>query len=383
LPISDEVLRAGGPEYLSEVEQGELNWSNELVLHVLELKTARPTARLEPLASEFQDHVKQVNRALTAFGGQLMPTAMHPWMNPDTETRVWPHEYSTVYETFHRIFDCRGHGWSNLQSVHLNLPFANDAEFAQLHAAIRLLLPLMPALAASSPLVESQATGFLDSRLNVYRTNARRIPSVSGLVIPDTISSEAEYQSRILRPMYSDIAPFDPEGTLQFEWLNARGAIARFDRGAIEIRVLDVQESPIMDLAVVGSIATVLKALVQETWSPLAEQQALTTGALHEILLACIERGDQAVISDETFLRQFAWQGEARCTAGDLWRHLAERTGLVENGATWAAEVSHLLDKGPLARRILNRLGGDHSHQRLAEVYRELCQCLAEGQKFE
>ena len=36
----------------------------------------------------------------------------------------------------------------------LNLPFSSDEEFGRLHAAIRLLLPLLPALAASSPLVE-------------------------------------------------------------------------------------------------------------------------------------------------------------------------------------------------------------------------------------
>jgi hypothetical protein len=31
---------------------------------------------------------------------------------------------------------------------------------------------------------------------------------------------------------------------LRHEWVNARGAIARFDRSAIEIRVLDVAECP-------------------------------------------------------------------------------------------------------------------------------------------
>ncbi|HAL85576.1 MAG TPA: hypothetical protein DCM31_01010, partial [Deferribacteraceae bacterium] len=37
--------------------------------------------------------------------------------------------------------------------------------------------------------------------------------------------------------MYRDIAPYDPECILQEEWLNSRGAIARFDRKAIEIRL--------------------------------------------------------------------------------------------------------------------------------------------------
>jgi gamma-glutamyl:cysteine ligase YbdK (ATP-grasp superfamily) len=381
LPISDEVLRAGGSEYVSEIEKGALNWSNELVLHVLELKTAGPAPRLEPLTAEFQEHVGLVNARLAAFGGRLLPTAMHPWMDPATEMRVWPHDYSDVYDAFHRIFDCRGHGWSNLQSVHLNLPFANDEEFARLHAAIRLLLPLMPALAASSPIVECQATGNLDSRLDVYRTNSRRIPSVAGLVIPEPVYSAADYESKILQPMYAAIAPYDPAGALQFEWLNARGAIARFDRHAIEIRVLDVQENPAMDLAVVGAIATVLKELTGEKWTPTEEQQGQTTDSLHAILLATIRDGERAVITDATFLRQFGWKDGARCSAGELWSHLAAETGLLTN-SPWSAELKHLLAFGPLARRILKRLGGETSRPHLTEIYRELCDCLATGGKF-
>jgi len=48
-------------------------------------------------------------------------------MDPNREMVIWPHDYSVVYEAFNRIFDCRGHGWANLQAVHLNLPFADDA----------------------------------------------------------------------------------------------------------------------------------------------------------------------------------------------------------------------------------------------------------------
>ncbi|MBK9976184.1 MAG: hypothetical protein IPP14_15545 [Planctomycetes bacterium] len=71
---------------------------------------------------------------------------MHPFFDPMTETKLWPLSNNVVYETHNRIFDCRGHGWSNLQSTHLNLPFANDTEFARLHAAIRMILLILPAL---------------------------------------------------------------------------------------------------------------------------------------------------------------------------------------------------------------------------------------------
>ena len=55
-----------------------------------------------------------------------MPGGAHPWMDPARETRLWPHEDNEIYEAFDRIFGCTGHGWSNLQCVHLNLPFDDD-----------------------------------------------------------------------------------------------------------------------------------------------------------------------------------------------------------------------------------------------------------------
>lgn len=72
-------------------------------------------------------------------------------MDPATESRFWPHGDAIVYRTYDRIFGCRSHGWANIQCMHLNLPFAGDEEFARLHAAARLLLPILPALAANSP----------------------------------------------------------------------------------------------------------------------------------------------------------------------------------------------------------------------------------------
>jgi gamma-glutamyl:cysteine ligase YbdK (ATP-grasp superfamily) len=106
------------------------------------------------MAAGFQAEVRAIGRQLEPLGARLMPTAMHPWMNPAAETRLWPHDQAEIYQAYDRVFGCSQHGQANLQSMHLNLPFANDAEFARLHAAVRLVLPILPALAASSPIVE-------------------------------------------------------------------------------------------------------------------------------------------------------------------------------------------------------------------------------------
>ena len=384
LPITDQVLHAVAGEIVSDIEHGNITWSNELALHVIELKTTDPAAKVGPLPAWFQEQIGRINTALEPFGGRLMPTAMHPWMNPDREMRLWPHDNSPIYAAFDRIFNCSGHGWANLQSVHLNLPFADDDEFGRLHAAIRLLLPLLPALAASSPLVEGNLSGLADTRLDVYRTNSRRIPSIAGRVIPEPVYVRAEYERDILGRIYADVAPFDPDRVLQHEWLNARGAIARFERNTIEIRVLDVQECPQADLAICAAAVGVLKELVAERWQPHAKQMEFPTEALEHVLLATIRDAERAVIRDAAYLRQFGFTSGVECTAGELWRHLLDSTSRAPElqAAGFRATLKIILEQGPLSRRIVVALGADPSKKRLAEVYGELCECLSAGRMF-
>jgi len=384
LPVADEVIRAITGRYQSDAEVGELTWSNELVLHVIELKTSQPAPSLAPLADAFRREVRHVNEILEAIGGRLMPTAMHPWMDPSRETRLWPHDFSPVYDAFNRIFDCRGHGWSNVQCVHLNLPFANEEEFGRLHAAIRILLPILPALAASSPLMGGRATGFMDTRLDEYRTNSRRVPSVSGRVIPEPAFDYHDYHEEILAPMYRDIAPLDPTGILQEEWLNARGAIARFDRGAIEIRLLDIQECPSADVALLAAIVAVLKALVAERWVSYERQRAWAVGPLEAILLSTIREGDASGITDDDYLGLFGMRGLGSCTAGQLWAHIVESS--FDEIRLQAPEQVHqlqtILENGCLARRILAAFRTERSADPVAAIYRRLCECLADDALF-
>jgi len=165
LPIADRLIHAVGPARKNEVRHGAVRSSNELVLHVIEMKTDGPAPALAGLAPLFQEEVRALDVLLRDHEARLLPAAMHPWMDPHRETRLWPHGDKTIYETFDRIFDCRGHGWSNLQSTHLNLPFRGDGEFNRLHTAVRLLLPLLPALAASSPYADGRRAPCLDMRL--------------------------------------------------------------------------------------------------------------------------------------------------------------------------------------------------------------------------
>ena len=382
-PIADELLKQVGGGYELEVDLGPVAWSNELALHVIEMKCNGPVPSLSGLAALFQEHVGRMRALLEPLSATLLSTAMHPWMNPEHELRLWPHENDVVYQTFDRIFDCRGHGWSNLQSMHINLPFSNEEEFGRLHAAIRVLLPLLPALAASSPLVEGKLTGLMDTRVDVYRTNARRIPSVTGQVIPEGVFTPADYQNKVLAPLYADLAPLDPEGILRHEWANARGAIARFERNAIEIRLLDLQECPQMDIAIAATVVGALKQLVNENWSSQGAQRALAAGELLPILLGCIKDADEAVVTDQRLLDVLGYPGRGPARAGDIWRSIVERLQSAEPGIDeWRSELDVLLNGGCLARRITRAVGQSPSRERLFSVYQDIASCLEHGTPF-
>ncbi len=233
-PITDEVLKHELGAYGSDFENGFVTWSNELVLHVIELKSTRPELNFNALENGFADDIKRINAILDKHNAMLMPTAAHPFMDPLKETKLWPHDSNEVYALYDTIFDTKGHGWSNLQSTHLNLPFYDDEEFAKLHAAVRLILPLLPALCASSPILEGQLTGVLDTRLNFYKTNQAKIPSITGKVIPEAIFSKRNYLNSIYEKIKTDLSGYDKENILNPIWVNSRGAIPRFDRGSID-----------------------------------------------------------------------------------------------------------------------------------------------------
>jgi gamma-glutamyl:cysteine ligase YbdK (ATP-grasp superfamily) len=384
-PLSDVALtELNGGVLANEVEVGDLAWSNELVMHVLELKTNGPAPSLTGLADRFLGSIDQMNGILARKGAMLVPTAMHPLMRPETDTKLWPHDDAAVYEAYNRIFGCKGHGWSNLQSIHINLPFFDDREFGQLHAAIRLVLPILPALAASSPVFEGRVSGFADSRLDFYRGNQRAVPSITGLVIPERAFTRQEYHERIFARTFRDIAPHDPEGILQFEWLNSRGAIARFDRNAIEIRVLDIQESPRQDLAVIAAVVSAVQAHVNERWLKGPVQREWAETALRPIFDACVKDGSDARIADPAFLAAYGRPG-APVTAGALWQGIVG--DLMAAGSypltPLREDVEALVAGGCLAKRIVKALGPAPSTARIVEVYKRLAQILAAGGRFD
>lgn len=378
-PIVDQLLTIKNGSLTSDVDNGDIEWSNELVAHVVELKTNGPTNELATLSEAFHKNVREINSLLNTLDAQLVPTASHPLMNPAIETELWKHSYSKIYALYNRVFNCKGHGWSNVQSMHINLPFYNDEEFEKLHAAVRIILPILPGLSASSPIFEGKITGFKDSRLEVYKSNQKEIPEMAGKVIPEQVFSKSDYYSKIFDPINKAIKPHDIENILDHHFLNSRGAIARFDRNAIEIRVIDIQECPKADIAIAVLVIEVLKYLVAEKSISLEKQKSWHEDELLLILNSVIREGEETLVKNIDYLNIFNIKDEA--TVQQIWNSIYNR---VKTGIhpTYRKALDFILKEGTLSTRIIMALDGNLSEENIVKIYRKLAVCLDKNEMF-
>jgi len=379
--LADDLLKYELGEIGSDYENGIVTWSNELVLHVIELKSTSPESDLATLEHAFNRNISRINTILEEWNAMLMPSAAHPFMDPFKETKLWPHDNNEVYELYNKIFDCSGHGWSNLQSTHLNLPFSGDEEFAKLHAAIRLILPLLPALCASSPILDEKLSGMLDTRLLYYKTNQAKIPSITGSVIPEAVFSYQEYQNKIYSVIEKDIAVYNTEDVLDPVWVNSRGAIARFDRGSIEIRIMDIQECASADLAIVNTVVELLKILVNEKLCSLQDQMKIDTNMLATLFDKVMVSGRHTMIDDAIYLAAFGLSSPI--SVQELWKHILS---LIPSNTVyeqrWQTNINTILDRGCLSERIIKAMHEDHSPEHIKTIFKELSVCLAENRMF-
>jgi carboxylate-amine ligase len=163
--------------------------------------------------------------------------------------------------------------------------------------------------------------------------------------------------------------------------LNSRGATARFDRGSIEIRLLDAQECPGADLAVQELVVASLRRMIEEEWSGVASQREAEVERLAPLLFEMIRRGEDALIGDARFLTHFGCRGSRR-RAGAVWEHLASQVeGELSDGARTA--IGWILDRGTLSTRMLRHVSAEPDRGELREMCRRLAASLATNRMLE
>ena len=161
---------------------------------------------------------------------------------------------------------------------------------------------------------------------------------------------------------------------MQEEWLNSRGAIARFDRSAIEIRIVDSQESPLADIACIIGIVHVLKYIISQTDA--YKITPLKTERLYALYEQTIRHGLETSLADwPDYLNSFEFSGKKIHTARDFWETLLSAKN-IDISYDYQKTLEKILTHGNLAERLLNTY---KSHQDLAHIYKELCECLNEN----
>ena len=378
-------LIAGRPT--SDIDLGGVAFSNELADHVFEVKVPQPTRSLARAEELLVTGIRRFSNVLRQeFDARLLPTGMHPWMDPRA-ARIWKRSGRKVYEAYSRIFDIHTHGWMNVHAAHLNLPMGRSAEAVAMHNASVLLIPYLPALAASSPLYDGELQISVDCRMEWIFQHQEGVPETQGDVLPEYVTSLADYRRRILEPMYAAIDRLPNTEVLRHDFLNARGAVLKMGRRALEIRVLDMQECVKMDIAIAVFVRAVLRHYTQRLSKTRLEMPSrdvlladFRTSIRHGMagrvhaphLNGALVRDADGTISNRECLRFFL--------------SIAERS-VRRDEADYLPLIARVIESGNLSERIRARLA-PHAAQPVefraetSRVYEELAECLVQNRPW-
>jgi gamma-glutamyl:cysteine ligase YbdK (ATP-grasp superfamily) len=299
LPIVDRIIKEVRGRIVNNVAFKDFSFGKELQSHVAEFRAGVPFESPCVFEETMHKAVMEISDLLERrFHASLLGLGMHPLLRLD-EAEIWSHRDRSIYEAMGRIFDLRQHGWLNIQSYQLNLPYSSEREGVKLHNTLANIIPYLPAISAASPVYESKISEYLDSRLYFYMVNQKEVPSVTGEVIPEYVSSFKEYRKMTIEKYSSELRQLHaPRCIIGKEWLNSRGAIFRFDRSAIEIRIMDEQECVKSDVALSCFIRALLRGLLKA-------DQDLPHRLLVEDFNSVIKAGLEANVLHSTFSKAY------------------------------------------------------------------------------
>jgi gamma-glutamyl:cysteine ligase YbdK (ATP-grasp superfamily) len=372
LPIVDKVLKTLSGRITNTVRQDKFTFGKELQLHVMELKPNQPFRSPVEFEGTMQEAVLSANNLLNKdYSAALLGTGMHPLLRLG-ETGIWPHRDRLIYDALAKIFNLRQHGWLNIQSFQLNLPYSNEKDAILLHAFLANLCPYLPAICASSPIVEGRIDKNLDNRLIFYAKNQQEIPSITGEIIPEYVGSFKQYREQIIARYSKDLASKGAdESLLNKEWINSRGTIIRFDRRAFEIRVMDEQECVKSDVALSCFIRSLSRGWMRNSAVLMS----------HGTLVADLESTIRNGLDGKT-------RNPCGCTAQQICQHLlrtAEENATTEE-KRYLPLIAKRIERGSLANiirdRVKLRAQKTELKEAIVDVYTQLIKSLIDNEPY-
>ena len=372
LPIVDKVIKDFRGRLVNFVQQPTFTFGKELQLHVMEVKPNAPFH--SPI--DFEETMQNAVLTLSEFvgresGAKLLGMGMHPMLRLG-ETGIWPHRDRRIYQAYSTVFELKRHGWLNIQSFQLNLPYANERSGILLHNLLANVCAYLPAVSAASPVYEGRLGKSVDNRLKFYRENQMEVPSVTGDVIPDYVPSFDAYRKDVIGRYSFDMAKAGaPNLILGKEWVNSRGVIFRFDRRAVEIRIMDEQECVKSDVALSCFVRALLRGMMEE------ETELLPHETLVKDFNSTVAKGLDAQTTHP--------RGR---TAREVCKHFMR----IASASAFAEEKEYLsivekrIDRGSLSEivreRIVSRATKTSFKEAVIDVYSKLLRSLVSNQPY-
>jgi gamma-glutamyl:cysteine ligase YbdK (ATP-grasp superfamily) len=371
LPITDKIIKDYCGRMVNFIELPNFTFGKEMQLHVMEIKANQPFKSPSEFEETMHSAVLSLSEIVEKYGANLLGTGMHPLMNLN-DTVVWPHYHRKIYREYSKIFNLKQHGWLNIQSFHLNLPYQKEADAIQIHNQLANLCAYLPAISASSPIFEGKTGPDLDNRLQFYKVNQKEVPSVTGNVIPQYAAALTQYKLDVIERYSTDLANAGVGKTLLHrEWVNSRGLIFRFDRSALEIRVIDEQECVKSDVALACFIRSALRGLIASNAKLLPRENLI------EDFNAVVTEGLDAKVSNPN--------GKTARQVCQNYLHLANENS-TEDEKKYLWLVKRRIDEGCLSEliraRVSKRAEKTDFHQAIIDVYSTLIKCLHDNQPY-
>jgi len=353
------------------IELPNFTFGKEMQLHVMEIKANQPFK----LPSEFEETMHAAVISLSGivekYGASLLGAGMHPLMGLK-DTAVWSHYHRKIYHEYSKIFNLNQHGWLNIQSFHLNLPYQKEADAIRIHNQLANLCAYLPAISASSPIFEGKNGPDQDNRLQFYKVNQKEVPSVTGNVIPEYTSSFSAYKRDVIEQYSMDLAKAGADKTLLHqEWVNSRGVIFRFDRSALEVRVMDEQECVKSDVALACFVRAALRGLIASNAELLP----------HDVLV----KDFNSVIANGINVKVSSPNGKTARQVCQNYLNLANENA-IEDEKKYLWLIKRRIDEGCLSEliraRVSRRAEKTDFHQAIIDVYSTLIKCLQDNQPY-
>lgn len=371
MPIVDKLIKDFYGKIVNFVDLTQFTFGKELQLHILEIKANSPFRSPEVFEETLHGAVTTLSSFLKKkYNANLLGTGMHPTMSLG-QTGVWPHRHRKLYQEYSRIFNLKQHGWLNIQSFHLNLPYAKDTA-VKMHNLLSNLCPYLPAISASSPIYEGKLGSKVDNRLAFYKSNQKEVPSISGDIVPEYVNSIADYKKYIIGRYSDDLRKAGAaDFLLDKEWVNSRGVIFRFDRSALEIRVMDEQECIKSDVALSCFVRSALRGLIS------SETELLSHSLLVNDFESVLASGFEARV-----------QNPFGPTARQVCKHFYNLAWLhaEKEEKKYLPLIQKRIEEGNLSeiirKNVMKRVQKTDFNNAVVDVYSKLIKCLVSNQPY-